>query len=73
MYSNWYAHINRILDLYIAYAGKKITGVLKNHMATFNGCDRILKEDVCLEKLFFKTVDNQLSNYLVTSICLCIG
>ena len=37
-------------------------------MATFNGCDRILKADVCLVKLYFKTMDNQLSNYPVTSI-----
>ena len=36
-------------------------------MATFNGCDRILKADVCLVKLYFKTMDNQLSNYLLTS------
>ena len=37
-------------------------------MGTFNGCDRILKEDVRLEKLYLKTMDNQLSNYSVTSI-----
>ena len=37
-------------------------------MATFNGCDRILKADVCLVKLYLKTMDNQLSNYSVTSI-----
>ena len=35
-------------------------------MATFNGCDRILKADVCLVKLYLKTMDNQLSNYSVT-------
>ena len=45
-------------------------------MGIFNGCDRILKEDVCLENLYLKTMDNQLSNYSVTSIksrhyCLC--
>ena len=37
------------------------------NMATFNGCDRILKADVCLVKLYLKTMD-QLSNYSVTSI-----
>ena len=37
-------------------------------MATFNGCDRLLKADVCLVKLYLKTMDNQLSNYSVTSI-----
>ena len=45
-------------------------------MATVNGCDRILKADVCLVKLYLRTMDNQLSNYSVTSIkirhyCLC--
>ena len=40
-------------------------------MATFNGCDRILKADVCLVKLYLKTMDNQLSNYPVTSIKIC--
>ena len=37
-------------------------------MVTVNGCDRILKADVCLVKLYLKTMDNQLSNYSVTSI-----
>ena len=53
-----------------------MAGVLKyenyiectNNMATFNGCNRILKADVCLVKLYLKTMDNQLSNYSVTSI-----
>ena len=40
-------------------------------MATFNGCDRILKADVCLVKLYLKTMYNQLSNYSVTSIKIC--
>ena len=40
-------------------------------MATFNGCDRILKAAVCLVKLYLKTMDNQLSNYSVTSIKMC--
>ena len=37
-------------------------------MATVNVCDRILKADVCLVKLYLRTMDNQLSNYSVTSI-----
>ena len=40
-------------------------------MATFNGCDRILKADVCLVKLYLKTMDNQLSNYSVISNQIC--
>ena len=51
---------------------EKIEGVLKyknyiectNNMATFNGCDRILKADVCLVKLYLKTMDNQLSGHI---------
>ena len=39
-----------------------------NNMVTVNGCDRILKADVCLVKLYLKPMDNQLSNYSVTSI-----
>ena len=63
------------------YAGNKFAGVIKyenyieftNNMATVNGCDRILKADVCLVKLYLKTMDNQLSNYSVISIVCALN
>ena len=61
------AHINYIEYYIFIYVGKKNAGVLKyenyiectNNMATFNRCDRILKADVCLVKLYLKTMDNR--------------
>ena len=37
-------------------------------MGTFNECDRILKEDVCLEKLYLKTMDNQNINVFLSDL-----